>query len=114
MTPTPQSEPPPAAAGDRFRRLGATAGRYALRAALAVPALVLLYAVALIPFTPGVEDLRRVKSGTPSIVMSADGVVLAEFKRSDRHWLPLDNISSSVVDALIATEDRRFYDHHGI
>ena len=114
MTPTPQSETPGAPPGDRFRRLGRVAGRYAFRAALAVPALVLLYALALIPFTPGVEDLRRVKSGTPSVVMSADGVVLAEFTRSDRHWVPLDKISSSVVDALIATEDRRFYDHHGI
>jgi len=47
-------------------------------------------------------------------VMSADGVVLAEFKRINRQWVPLEKISKPVVDALIATEDRRFYEHHGI
>ena len=98
---------------ERLRRL-IPARRNVVRAALALPALVLAYVLVLIPFTPGVGDLRRAKSATPSVLMSADGVVLAEFKRSDRLWVPLDRISPSVVDALIATEDHRFYDHHGI
>src|SRR6185295_15204725 len=85
-----------------------------VRAALVLPALVLLYVLALIPFTPGIGDLRKAKSATPSVVMSADGVVLAEFKRINRQWVTLDRIAPSVVDALIANEDRRFYSHHGI
>ena len=88
--------------------------RYAIRAAIGLPTLLLLYVLILIPFTPSVSDLRRAKSATPSVIMSADGVVLAEFKRPDRQWVTLDKISPSVVDALISTEDRRFYDHHGI
>ena len=88
--------------------------RHAIRAAIALPALTLLYVLALIPFTPGVADLTRAKSGTPSVVMSSDGVVLAEFKRVNRQWVPLDKSAPSVIDALIATEDHRFYDHHGI
>ena len=99
---------------EHFRRLIAPARRYLVRAALALPALMLLYVLALIPFTPGVGDLRRAKSATPSVVLSSDGVVLAEFKRSDRQWVPLEKIAPSVIDALIATEDHRFYDHHGI
>ena len=85
-----------------------------MRALLVLPALVLLYVLALVPFTPGIGDLRKAKSATPSVVMSSDGVVLAEFKRINRHWVPLDKMAPSVVQALIAMEDRRFYDHHGI
>jgi len=99
---------------EQLRRLVAAARRHFVLAALALPALLLLYVLVLIPFTPGVGDLRRAKSATPSVVMSSDGVVLAEFKRSDRHWVPLEKIAPSVVDALISTEDHRFYDHHGI
>ena len=103
-----------ASALDQFRRLIGAARRHLLRVALALPALVLLYVLVLIPFTPGVGDLRRAKSATPSVVMSSDGVVLAEFKRRDRQWVPLEKIAPSVVDALISTEDHRFYEHHGI
>src|ERR1700730_10239869 len=99
---------------DQFRRLIAAIKRHPVRAALVLPALMLLYVLALIPFTPGIGDLRKAKSATPSRVLSNDGVVLAEFKRINRQWVPLDKIAPSVIDALIATEDRRFYDHHGI
>jgi penicillin-binding protein 1A len=81
---------------------------------MVLPALVLLYVLALIPFTPGIGDLRKAKAATPSVVMSTDGVVLAEYKRINRQLVSLDEIAPSVVQALIAMEDRRFYDHHGI
>ena len=99
---------------DLCRRLAAAAKRHPVGAALVVPALVLLYVLALVPFTPGIGDLRKAKAATPSVVMSSDGVVLAEFKRINRQWVPLGKMAPSVVQALIATEDRRFYDHHGI
>jgi penicillin-binding protein 1A len=56
----------------------------------------------------------KAKSATPSVLLSNDGMVIAEFKRINRQWVPLEKIAPSVIDALIATEDRRFYDHHGI
>ena len=96
------------------RRFAAAVRRHPIRAALVLPALVLLYVLALIPFTPGIGDLRKAKSATPSVVLSSDGVVLAEYKRINRQWVPLEKIAPSVVEALIATEDRRFYDHFGI
>ena len=99
---------------DAMRRLIAAARRHPVRAAFVVPAVLLLYVLALIPFTPSVADLRKAKSATPSVVMSDDGVVLAEFKRINREWVVLEQISPHVVDALIATEDRRFHQHHGI
>jgi len=85
-----------------------------VRAALLLPGLALLYVLALIPFTPGIGDLRKAKAATPSVVLSADGLVLAEFKRINRQWVPLAKIAPIVVEALIAMEDHRFYQHHGI
>ncbi|HZM44648.1 MAG TPA: transglycosylase domain-containing protein [Burkholderiales bacterium] len=99
---------------EQLRRLAALARRHPVRAALLLPALALLYVLALIPFTPGIGDLRKAKSATPSVVVSSDGVVLAEYKRVNRQWVPLEKIAPSVVQALIAMEDHRFYDHHGI
>jgi len=96
------------------RRCARVIKAYPARAALALPALVLLYVLVLIPFTPGIGDLRKAKSEVPAVLLSSDGVVLAEYKRLNRRWVPLAKIAPSVVDALIATEDRRFYQHHGI
>ena len=101
-------------AADRFRIAGAAVRRHPVRAALAVPALVLVYVLALIPFTPSTGDLRKAKSEQPSVLLARDGTVLAEFRRVNRQWVGLDKISPSVVNALIATEDHRFYEHHGV
>ncbi len=101
-------------AAAQFQRLKDAARRHPVRAALALPALVLLYVLALIPFTPGIGDLRKAKSETPSVLLASDGSVLAEYKRINREWVTLDQISPNVVNALIATEDHRFYQHHGI
>jgi penicillin-binding protein 1A len=103
-----------AIAADLLRRLLAVIRRHPVRAALALPALLLAYLLALIPLTPGIDDLRKAKSEGPSVVMSADGAVLAEYKRVNRQWVRLRDVSPHVIDALIATEDRRFYQHLGI
>jgi penicillin-binding protein 1A len=101
-------------ATEQFHRLMALVKRHPVRAALVLPALALLYVLVLIPFTPGIGNLRKAKSETPSVLLASDGTVLAEYKRINRQWVALDKIAPSVVNALIATEDRRFYDHHGI
>ena len=82
--------------------------------AAALPLLFALYVLALIPFTPGIRDIRKAKLEQPAQIMSADGKQLAQFKRSNRQWVKLDEMSPSVIKALIATEDHRFYEHHGM
>ena len=88
-------------------KLGLTLSGYLLAA-------LVIYALILIPFTPAISDLRAAKTDRPAIVMSADGVELTRFLRFNREWKKLDAISPHVIDALIATEDHRFYSHHGI
>jgi penicillin-binding protein 1A len=76
--------------------------------------LVFLYALVLIPFTPGISDIRKAKTERPTVVISSDGETLAEFKPVNREWAELEDVSEHVVGALVATEDHRFYQHHGV
>ena len=92
----------------------ALARRHPVRAGLLLPLLLPLYALVLVPFTPGISELRKARIESPSVLLSTDGMVLAEYRRINREWVALDKIAPSVVKALIATEDRRFYEHHGI
>jgi penicillin-binding protein 1A len=77
-------------------------------------ALLCAYAVILIPFTPSISDIRKANIDHPSVLISADGKRLATFKPMNREWVRLNRISPHVINALIATEDHRFYRHYGV
>lgn len=76
--------------------------------------LVLAYTILLIPFTPGISTLRKSKVERPSVVLSAGSIEITRFRRVNREWVALEDVSEHVVDALIATEDHRFYQHPGV
>lgn len=102
----------------RARALLAIARTRPLRAlgiaAAAVPALLALYALALVPFTPAVDRVLQARNDRPSVLLAADGSLLATFRRSHREWIALDCVPRHVVQALVATEDHRFWEHRGI
>jgi penicillin-binding protein 1A len=100
--------------GNGLRRAGGAIRRHPWRTVLALPLAVAVYVAVLIPFTPSIGDIKKSKQESPSVVLSADGKELAVFKRANRDWVKLADISPNVVHALLATEDKRFYDHHGI
>src|SRR3954462_10967188 len=81
---------------------------------LAAVALAVAYVLALVPLSPSVADLRKVRSQLPTVVMSSDGQQLAVFRRANREWVALKDISPNVVKALLATGDRRFKEHPGL
>ncbi|MFZ4874474.1 penicillin-binding protein 1A [Janthinobacterium sp. Mn2066] len=81
---------------------------------LALLALLAVYMLLLIPLTPSIHDLRQARAAAPSTMVSADGKELARFDQGLQERVTLSQISPNVVSALIATEDRRFYEHHGI
>ena len=77
-------------------------------------ALLFAYAIILIPFTPSIANIRKAKIDQPTVLISSDGKRLATLKPMNREWVRLNRISPQVINALLATEDHRFYDHHGI
>ena len=76
--------------------------------------VLLVYLLILIPLTPGIDDLKQARAARASIIESADGKELATFDQGVQERVKLAQISPYVIAALIATEDRRFYDHHGV
>jgi penicillin-binding protein 1A len=62
---------------------------------------------------PDVAELQDVQLQTPMQVFSQDGKLLAQFGEKRRIPLHLDEIPPTLINAFIATEDTRFYDHFG-
>ncbi|GAA4454888.1 transglycosylase domain-containing protein [Nibrella saemangeumensis] len=63
---------------------------------------------------PSVEDLRNPKLNQASEIYSLDGVEIGKFFTENRTPIAFKDIPKHVKDALIATEDIRFYNHSGI
>ena len=70
----------------------------------------------VIGYMPPVEELKNPQDKFASVIYSSDGEELGRYFRNtgNRVYADFDEISPSVVDALIATEDARFNDHAGI
>ncbi len=110
--------------GGRFRGLfgaGTPLGRRLGLAALGLAAvgvgaaaLLAFYMALLIGLTPTMKQLRAGRTERPSVVLARDGSEITQFQRIPRTRVGLSNISPHVVDALIATEDHRFYEHKGL
>ncbi len=66
------------------------------------------------PQLPAVETLREYKLQTPMSVYSANGELIANFGEKRRIPLAFEEIPDVLNQALIATEDKRFYDHGGV
>ena len=63
---------------------------------------------------PDWNDLENPKHELASEVYSSDGVLLGKYYRENRSPVKFAQISPNVLNALIYTEDMRFYDHSGI
>ncbi len=68
-----------------------------------------------IGYMPPIDELQSPISKYASQIVTADGKVIGTWSRSEnRVFVDYDSISPHVLEALIATEDIRFYEHSGI
>ena len=69
-----------------------------------------------IGYMPPVEDLQNPINRFATQIYSADGKIIGtwNYNRENRVMVDYSNLPKSLVQALIATEDARFYDHSGI
>lgn len=69
-----------------------------------------------IGYMPEIEELENPVNKYASQVISSDGKLIGtwSYSRANRIFVGFNDISPSVIQALIATEDERFYDHSGI
>lgn len=76
--------------------------------------LVILVASGFFGPVPSEEDLRQIQHQEATRIFSSDGVQLGTYHLQNRTTVSLDEISPELLDALLAIEDIRFYDHNGI
>lgn len=83
---------------------------------LAISSFVALVAYGIIGNVPDLSDLQNPISKSASRVYSDDGVLLGtwSYATENRIMVPYDSLPPNLVNALVATEDERFYDHSGI
>jgi len=65
-------------------------------------------------FMPSFEELENPKSNLASEIYSADQELLGKYFIENRSNVHFDELSPNLVEALVATEDARFYEHSGV
>ncbi len=63
---------------------------------------------------PPISRLQRIEPSIKTLFFSAGGDTLAEFYEENRVLVPFERIPPAMIEALLAIEDRAFYDHWGI
>lgn len=63
---------------------------------------------------PSLQELENPSASLASEVIASDGTIMGKFYLQDRSNVEFKDISKNAVNALIATEDERFYTHSGI
>ena len=63
---------------------------------------------------PSVESLKDLQWQTPMQIFSSDGKLISQFGEKKRIPLTLDEIPQQLINAILATEDDRFYLHFGV
>jgi penicillin-binding protein 1A len=81
---------------------------------LSLMLLVLLVWTGALGSLPDKEELLAVQNPLATEVYSADSVLLGRYFVQERSDIRYADIPQPLEDALIATEDVRFYDHHGV
>ena len=83
--------------------------------------LMVVFCIGLITFVsiyskglPDVENLSHFEPSESSQIFSSDGKVIGELFKEHRLYVPIADIPQDMQDAILAVEDSRFYQHHGV
>ncbi|WP_236559690.1 penicillin-binding protein 1A [Colwellia sp. 20A7] len=80
---------------------------------IGILSIVILY-LTLRSELPDINYLEDVQWQTPMQIYSNDGLLISQFGEKKRIPLTFDEIPQQLIDALLATEDDRFYFHFGV
>ncbi len=97
-----------------FKTFLATTGLLSACILVVVIAFVFLVWIGAFGPLPDKNQLKEIHHPVASEVYSADSVLLGKYYLQDRSPVDAKEIPKNLKDALIATEDIRFYKHHGV
>jgi penicillin-binding protein 1A len=86
----------------------------ALAAVLLLAALVGYALIFVAPNVPSIEAVTDYQPKIPLRIYTADHVLIGEFGEEHRDFIPIAKIPPMMKEALLAIEDKRFYEHGGI
>ena len=96
--------------------IGLTRGFFA--GALTLAACVAILWWSTTPAVPPYQTVRAQYRSSEQWVADRNGLPLGQIRADSKsrrlEWLPLSEVSPALTSALIATEDHRFYQHHGV
>ncbi|MYB34363.1 MAG: PBP1A family penicillin-binding protein, partial [Gammaproteobacteria bacterium] len=73
-----------------------------------------LYAITLLEDLPTIEEIREIPLNIPLRVYTSDNKMIAEYGVERRIPITLDEAPQLLLDAILVTEDDRFYHHTGV
>ncbi len=78
--------------------------------------IILLFSIktGVIGKLPNEAQMKNIKNFDASEIYSVDNQLLGRYFIQNRTSIEYEDISENVLDALVATEDARFFEHHGI
>ncbi len=76
--------------------------------------LFLFISLGWLGFMPSFEELENPRTNLATEIISEDGYVLGKYYIENRSNVPYNQLPENLINALIATEDVRFYNHSGI
>src|SRR5215469_18920161 len=63
---------------------------------------------------PSVEDLQNYQPPVTTRVYAGNGMVLGEYARERRFFVPIAFVPRQIINAFTSAEDRNFFSHQGI
>ncbi len=81
---------------------------------IAVPATMMLVYVYLYSHLPDVNTLKNVQYQMPLSVYTSDGQLIAQYGEKRRTPVKLEDVPEKLIQAILATEDSRYYEHQGV
>ncbi len=80
-----------------------------------VAALLLVFAALVtLPTLPSLDTLTDYRPKIPLRIYSAEGLLIGEFGEERRDFVKINEVPQSLKQAILAAEDDRFYQHHGV
>ena len=75
----------------------------------------IIFTVTLIyPTLPDVESLSKYRPKEPLQIFTKDNYLIQEFGEERRDFIAIENVPQKMINAILAIEDRRFFEHPGI
>ncbi|MEI8029870.1 MAG: penicillin-binding protein 1A [Comamonadaceae bacterium] len=95
-------------------RIALWAGGTAIAGILSILIIIAIALAVAFPNLPDISDLSDYRPKLPLRVFSVEGTLIGEFGEERRHLTPIKEIPKIMVDAVLAIEDSRFYEHGGV